>query len=174
MEPYKRVLNVDIKWKLNFFFIFRLLFSQRRYVRREQVRAQVKTFFVPFSRGGSTKNRYAISERMTFSGRVTWDWAERVNLCSGQIILPGKKKHMQRCRSSGRRSEVVLYSSMNHGVNRVWWRGKRILDNNAKSIVQPAATLVFWCWQYRQRACCDVCVTLRSYVLSLGQVRLDD
>jgi len=45
-------------------------------------------------------------------------------------------------------------------------------------IVQPAATLTFCCWQYRQRACCDSCRTVRSYdlfsVLSLGQVELDN
>ena len=88
----------------------------------------MKIFFMPSSRGGSAKNLYTTSERMTFSCRVTWDWAASVNLCSGQITLSAQTKYMLRNRSSGHRSGGSLYPSMNHRVNRAWWRRKRILD----------------------------------------------
>ena len=54
---------------------------------RQRVRAPVKKFFRPPSKGGLPKNLYPKSERPTLGCRVTWAWRERVNSGNRQIMI---------------------------------------------------------------------------------------
>jgi len=59
---------------------------------REQLGPGKKFFFWPPSKHERGKNLYSRSQSLTVSCRVTWVRAERVNLCSRQIVILTRKK----------------------------------------------------------------------------------